>query len=264
MRTKEIMDLLEAFAPPELACEYDNVGLLAGDPEKEVKSIYISLDADDSAVEAAAEGGFDLLLTHHPLIFKPLKSINEDRFIGRRLRRLIRSDVNYYALHTNFDMAKGGMADLAAAMIGLGQSKPLQPAVGSGMDGLGIGRVGELKEEMTLEELCQLVKSAFALPNVNVYAAGSGQEKIRRAAISPGSGSSVLKDAVRTGASVLITGDIGHHEGIDTAASGVTVIDAGHYGLEHIFIPFMEAFLKKNLPGLAVCAAPMHPPCHIM
>ena len=129
MRTKEIMELLEAFAPTGLACEYDNVGLLAGDPEKEVKSVYISLDADDRAVEAAAEGGFDLLLTHHPLIFKPLKSINEDRFIGRRLRRLIRSDVNYYALHTNFDMAKGGMADLAAAMIGLGQSKPLQPAV---------------------------------------------------------------------------------------------------------------------------------------
>ena len=78
MRTKEIMELLEAFAPTGLACEYDNVGLLAGDPEKEVKSVYISLDADDSAVEAAAEGGFDLLLTHHPLIFKPLKSINED------------------------------------------------------------------------------------------------------------------------------------------------------------------------------------------
>lgn len=109
----------------------------------------------------------------------------------------------------------------------------------------GIGRVGLLKHEMTLGECCELVKEKFHLPDVKVF--GDIERKVTRAAISPGSGKSMIDTALQTGAEVLVTGDIGHHEGIDAVARGLDIIDAGHYGLEHIFIEDMAMFLESHL-----------------
>ena len=229
MKCREIIEILETLAPKSCACDWDNPGLLAGRIDKDVKKILLTLDADDAAVDRAKEIGADMLLSHHPLIFKPVKHVSDEDFIGRRLVSLIQSDVSYYAMHTNFDSAPGCMADIVADRLNFTDQKPLE-AMGeiSGTE-YGIGKTGSLKVPMKGLELAREVKNRFGLPFVTVY----GSE---------------LKEALKAGAQAFITGDISHHEGIDAAAQGMMIIDAGHYGLEHIFMDFMEGFLKEKLP----------------
>lgn len=270
MKCSDVIQLLNRQADESYACSWDNVGLLAGSRTKEVRKVYIALDATDEAVEEAISQNADLLLTHHPLIFQGMKRVTEDDFIGRRIIRMIRADMSYYAMHTNFDVM--GMAQLAAKKIHLQDAKPLevtctedgkpqeaactedgrpQEAMCTG-DGKvqGIGRVGSLEREMPLCECCELVKTAFGRTHVKVF--GDLQKQVRRAAICPGAGKSDVQLALAAGADVYITGDIDHHTGIDAAASGMAIIDAGHYGIEHIFVPYMAQYLKEHAPQLEI------------
>lgn len=246
MKCSEWMEKLEKLAPKSLACEWDNPGLLAGRAEKEVKKVLIALDATDDVVDLAVKEQVDLLITHHPLIFHSMKKVNDQDFIGRRLIKLIQADISMYAMHTNFDIAPGCMADLASEKIGLNAEAPLEITVQNEHGACGIGKIGELPRAMTLEQIAQQVKTAFDLPFVTVYGSQKITGDIQRVAISPGAGGSMVQIAIAQGAEVLITGDIGHHDGIDAVACGMAIIDAGHYGLEHIFIPFVEAYLKKT------------------
>lgn len=245
MKCSEIMELIEAFAPISYAYDWDNPGLLAGRMQKEVKRILVAVDATDEVVEQAIEQQVDMLITHHPLIFSPLKKVNDQNFISRRILKLIQADISYYAMHTNFDVAPGCMADLAAEYLQLEVEQPLE-VTGECEDVLfGIGKIGNLKQPMTLKELGDWTKRQFGLPFVTVFGVKEFVEPLTRIAVSPGSGGSMVKYAKKAGVQVLITGDIGHHEGIDAVAEGLGVIDAGHYGLEHIFIPFMEEKLRQ-------------------
>lgn len=250
MKCREIIEILETLAPKSCACDWDNPGLLAGRIDKDVKKILLTLDADDAAVERAKEIGADMLLSHHPLIFKPVKHVSDEDFIGRRLVSLIQSDVSYYAMHTNFDSAPGCMADIVADRLNFTDQKPLE-AMGeiSGTE-YGIGKTGSLKVPMKGLELVREVKNRFGLPFVTVYGSELYEDApVVKAATCPGAGGSELKEALKAGAQAFITGDISHHEGIDAAAQGMMIIDAGHYGLEHIFMDFMEGFLKEKLPA---------------
>lgn len=251
MQCRELMEKLEALSPVSYAESWDNVGLLAGRYEKEIHKVMIALDATDEVVEEALQKGADLLLTHHPLIFSARKKINNGDFIGRRLVTLLKHDMCYYAMHTNFDVM--GMADAAADKIALKDREVLD--VTYEKDGLkeGIGRIGMLQEPLTLKTCAKEVKRLFELESVKCF--GDAERLIKRAAICPGSGKSVVERAVLMGADVLITGDIDHHTGIDAAAMGLSVIDAGHYGLEKIFVPYMEAFLRKECLTLEIMRA---------
>ena len=256
MRCQDILDKIEARYPRKYACDWDNVGLLAGSREREVDTVYIALDATDEVVDAASECGAQLLLTHHPMIFGGLKSVTTDDYVGERLIRLIRNDISYYAMHTNYDVM--GMAELAADMLDLKDRKVLEEV----LDGEGIGRVGDLPRSMTLEECANFVKERFGLPNVKIF--GELEKQVQRAAICPGSGKSEAKPALSMGAEVYITGDIDHHTGIDMADCGMAIIDAGHYGVEHIYIADMEQFLKENCPELRVYTAPVKQPFQVL
>ncbi len=254
MKCGELIGLLEKLAPSECACEWDNIGLLTGRYDKEIKKVFIALDATDDVVKEAVSWGADLLLTHHPLIFKPLNRINDKNFIARRIMDLIRNDISYYAMHTNFDAAPGCMADAAAKKLGLMNTEILEKEGElyqereGGLKAVpyGIGRTGFLMEEMTVRELAGHVKKRFDLPFLTLYGEEAPGKKVRFIGISPGSGGSVIKTALKAGLEVLITGDIGHHNGIDAAANHMAVIDAGHYGLEYLYLDFMEEFLKKT------------------
>ena len=107
MKCGEIIEILNRLAPESMACDWDNPGLLAGRRQKEVKRVLVAVDADDAVVEEALRLGADMLLTHHPLIFRPLKKVNDDDFIGRRILKLIQGDISYYAMHTNFNILGG-------------------------------------------------------------------------------------------------------------------------------------------------------------
>ena len=246
MQCREIIKALDELAPRAYACDWDNPGFLAGRADKEVKTILVALDATDEVIDQALRIHADMIVTHHPLIFRALKQVNDEQFISRRIVRMIQADISYFAMHTNFDIAPGCMADLASEKIGLNAEAPLEITVQNEHGACGIGKIGERPRAMTLEQIAQQVKTAFDLPFVTVYGSQKITGDIQRVAISPGAGGSMVQIAIAQGAEVLITGDIGHHDGIDAVACGMAIIDAGHYGLEHIFIPFVEAYLKKT------------------
>ena len=249
MKCSDWMEKLEKLAPKSLACEWDNPGLLAGRAEKEVEKVLIALDATDDVVDLAVKEQVDLLITHHPLIFHSMKKVNDQDFIGRRLIKLIQADISMYAMHTNFDIAPGCMADLAAEKLGLVECGPLETMKVTDEGAVGIGKTGKLKKPMTLKALAELVKEQFGLPYVTVYGQEAAPGLVERISVCPGSGRGMEIEAEKAGAQVLITGDMGHHEGIDAAANGLVVIDAGHYGLEHIFIAFMAEYCKNQIDG---------------
>lgn len=259
MICREIIEVIERAYPKEYALEWDNVGLLAGRDDKEVTSIYIALDATDEIIDAAVSEKADMLVTHHPLIFNGLKKIHNKDFIGSRLIRLIQHDISYYAMHTNYDVCR--MGKLSGEKMGFVNPEVLEVTCEKDTPA-GIGEIAFLAQEMKLRECAEAVKAAFQLESVKIY--GEPEKKISKAAICPGSGKSVIREAVRKGADVLITGDIGHHEGIDSTAQGLAVIDAGHYGVEHIFIDDVKQYLDSMLSGVRVITAPIVHPFQIV
>lgn len=219
-----------------------------GDAGKEIHKVYVAVDATDEVLEEASAFGADMLITHHPLIFSGMKSLREDDFIGRRVRRLIREDICYYAMHTNFDIA-GDMAGLVAEKLPFKETRVLSEAA----DGYGLGRIGMLKHPMTAEEFLELVKEKIAVASVTLY--GDRKKTIERVAVMPGSGKSEIPAAVFQGAELMLTGDIGHHEGIDAWAQGMLIADAGHYGLEKVFVDYMVNILTEAWKGQLEVAA---------
>ena len=163
MRCREICTLIEQEYGLEYACDWDNVGLLAGRRDKEVKKILLALDATDEVVQMAVEQKADMLITHHPMLFSPIRRVTDEDMNGRRLLLLIQNDISYYAMHTNYDTR--GMADLAARLLKLQECTVLEEI----KDGEGIGRVGVLPRRMTLRECAEQVKKAYQIPNVKLF-----------------------------------------------------------------------------------------------
>lgn len=239
MKCKDIIEILEELSPTRFASDWDNIGLMVGDKDMDVKKILIALDGDDAAIDHAIDFGVDLIVTHHPLIFKKLNKITSDELTGKRLTRLIHNNISLYSMHTNFDV-KGGMAQIAADIIGIYDCDVLEQVC----EGEGFGRVGSY-DDLSVRQWAERVKQIFNLPNVCVY--GDLDRIVNKIAISPGSGKDFIENAVEKGAQLFITGDINHHGGIDANALGLEIIDAGHYGLEHIFIEFISKYLKEKL-----------------
>ncbi len=260
MKCYEVMERLEELSPTMYAEDWDNVGLLVGRREKDVRKLYIALDATDEVIEEAVKLQADMLVTHHPLIFASLKKIQSDDYIGRRILRLARHDIAYYAMHTNFDIM--GMADAAADEIGLKKREVLEITYEDDIAKEGIGRRGKLPHIMTLAECAEHVKKCFRLEHVKVF--GDLEATVENAAISPGAGKSVVQDAVKAKADVLITGDIDHHTGIDANAQGLFIIDAGHYGIEKIFIAYIREYIQRELPEMTVYVHPLSAPYVIL
>lgn len=245
MLCQDIINVLELQSPPEYALEWDNVGLLVGRRNKEVKKILIAVDATASICDQAISQGVDMIITHHPMIFSKLKKVNDDTVLGNKIISLIESGIACYAMHTNYD-TKGGMAKEAANILELKNQEVLEET----LNGEGIGQIGILEKEISLKDLAQLIKDKFDLKNVLLY--GNAEENVDKIAICPGSGKSVIDVAIEKKAQCLITGDIGHHDGIDAVEMGLSIIDASHYGIEKIFMKYIYNYLKGHFPELDI------------
>lgn len=251
VKCREIIEQLEKLSPKNYACDWDNVGLLVGRKDKEVHKVMVALDASYEVVITAVEAKVDLLVTHHPMIFSGMKQINEDSFTGEKVLTLAENGICYYAMHTNFD-AVGGMAQLAAGedYLSLTDTSPIEEGEETGV---GMGRYGKLPKPMTAEQVAEYVKEKFQLPFVMVYQAKSQRGKVfDRIAVMPGSGKSDKKLVAKNGYELYLTGDFGHHDGLDAMDMGLTVIDATHYGLEHIFVAFIRQYLENTCQGVQV------------
>lgn len=260
MRCSEVIEQLEHLSPRFYAESWDNVGLLAGRRDKDVRRIYLAVDATDKVINEVLLSDTDMLITHHPLLFSPMKSITTDDFIGKRLVRLLRNDISYYAMHTNFDVTH--MAEIACDYLNLEARSVLDVTYESETGRYGIGKNGIFRAPMSLRDCGELVKDRFHIPSVRVF--GDLNSNIQTVAITPGSGKSTIKAALKAGVDVLITGDIDHHEGIDANAQGLAVIDAGHYGIEYIFVPYMEEYLRKACGGVEIITEKFMNPFVIM
>lgn len=245
MKAYEIAELMEKLSPVKYACDWDNVGMHVGRNDNEIKKILVTLDVSDEAVEKAVAIKADMIISHHPLIFKGIKKVNESDIVGRRILTMAENRINCYCMHTNFDCV-GGMAELAADRIGLQDCIVLEEVC----EGEGIGRVGFLSCDMTVKELCNMVKKKFSLDRVALY--GNEDEIVKKVAICPGSGKDEIELALLKGAKAIITGDVSYHYGIDSVAKGINVIDAGHYGIEHIFIDKIYSYLMENTEGIEI------------
>ncbi len=257
MLCQDIVSILESQSPTEYALEWDNVGLLVGRKNKDVKKLLLAVDATKEVCNAAITGGYDMIVTHHPMIFSKMKKVNDDTVLGNKILSLIESGVACYAMHTNFDTI-GGMGKMAAERLGLKNTEVLEET----LNGEGIGRIGVFDSDISLIDLAELVKGKFGLKNVMMY--GNKDNIIEKIGICPGSGKSVIDIAVQKGVQCLITGDIGHHDGIDAVEAGLSVIDATHYGIEQIFMEYMMGYIKDRCPDVEVCIFDAGVPFHII
>jgi dinuclear metal center YbgI/SA1388 family protein len=347
---QEVIQSFEAFSPKRYAVEGDKIGLQIGTLHKPIKKIMIALDVLEDVVDEAINEGVDLIIAHHPIIFRPLKVIDTNQFQGRTIEKLIKNDITVYAAHTNLDVAAGGVNDLMAEVLGLEETKPLvstyedslkklivfvpqdhaidiREAIGNAGAGhignyshcsftsdgkgrflplegtdpfigekgkletvtevkvetilpsslqnkviramlnahpyeepaydiyplenqgevMGLGRVGKLRKEMTLEQFANHVKTAFNIKGLRVV--GDLNSKIRKVAVLGGDGNKYIHQAKQSGADVYVTGDVYYHVAHDAVGLGLNVIDPGH-NVEKVMKDgvrrYLESFLQNK------------------
>lgn len=346
----DLVGLLNGLYAPMLAEDWDNVGLQIGDPTAEIKRVLVCLDAEEVAIAEAERFDAQLVVSHHPLIFKGLKRLTPSDEVGRVLFRAIRKNIAVFSIHTNLDRASDGLNDWLATRLGVVNSLPLEKpqnagnyklvvfvpqghetevmealfAAGAGHVGeydrvsfrapgtgtfrgsenanpflgqpgvveeadefrletivpggrlakvlarmlkahpyeevaydliplantrndIGLGRIGRLAEELSLQQFAERVRERLGLPSLRLV--GDPQLPIRKVAVCGGSGASLLSEALRQGADCLVTGDVKYHDAQRARSEGLALIDAGHFGTEQIMVTELAARLRRALDG---------------
>lgn len=232
-----VYDAIDAAADFTLALDFDNPGLLVGDPNEQVRGVLAALDVTGSVIDEAISRGVNLIVTHHPVIFHAMKRVTSDTLVWK----LIRAGISVISAHTNLDIAKGGVNDLLAQKLALGGTQVLELTRGTD----GMGRIGVLERGMTPPEFAYYVKRMLDLPAVRYC---DGGRAIERVAVCGGSGGSLLDAAIEKGCQALVTGDVKHDVMLDAVRRGVTLIDAGHFGTENLVVPYL-ADLARSVCG---------------
>ena len=235
MNVRELLAHIDSFAPFSIAEEWDNSGLLVGNFDAEAGRIAVALDAVSEAVISASEQGCNVLVCHHPLIFRPVKRITDDSEQGRTIQEAIRRNVNIIAVHTNWDKTNGGVNDTLASLLGLKDIEPLDE----------FGVFGVLDEAMTAHEFLGHVKSAWNLSHIDCYGEAS---RISRVALCGGSGSEFWSAAKNKNADIYLTADMKYHELSDAVNEGLVIGLVNHGEMERASIP--ELANKISLCGI--------------
>ncbi len=249
----DLLAVLEEIASFNLAETWDNVGLMVGDPAQEVSGILVALDPTDMLLNEAAAAGVNAIITHHPLIFQPLKSVRTDRAQGRFLQRAMADNISVVGCHTNLDLATGGVNDVLAATLGLTDVHPLtfmsgQPRTAASEESSqppGFGRWGRLSAPMTGEAFLRHVQEVLDVSVVAV--AGRLPGTVSAVAVCGGSGSELAETAFLKGAQVYVTGEVKLSTARWAEASDFCVIDAGHFATENPVVAALAGILQKTM-----------------
>lgn len=248
MRLDDLIAVMNAFAPPELALGFDNVGLLVGTERREISRVLVALDCTLAVAEEAAEKNCDLVLTHHPLLFNAVKRILPDDPVTAPVFRLIRSDIGAFAAHTNLDAARAGVNAELCRQLGL-----CNCAV-AGAEG--IMRVGSLENPMMLYDF---IRFAEAKLNTRFRLSG-GNRLISRVAVMGGSGGNDYRDACAAGAELYITGECKHNCAIEAGILGLSIAVGGHYETENIVLNPLTDYLREHTEGVKYILAEANTP----
>ena len=244
MKVKEIINAIEEFAPLSIQEGWDNSGLCVGSPEDEVTSVLLGLDCTPELVDEAVACGADMIVTHHPLIFKGVKRISPEDQTGEAIIKAVRAGISIYAAHTSADKVLAGVSGAMAARLGLEDVRILE----EDGEGTGLGVVGDLAEPLTAMEAVALVKDRFSLKSLRTSRPVEG--KITRVAMCGGSGGSLIGAARKAGADLYLSGDISYHNFF--TENGFMIMDIGHYESEIEIVDILFSLIKKNFPTFAV------------
>ena len=256
----DVAQIMEEIAPIHLAEDWDNAGLQVGGNDWPVKRIWVALDPTPEVVAAACEHKVDLLITHHPLIFSALKTIDFGTPLGKIIHLTAKHKTSIFSAHTNLDNAHNGINDILAKKVGLKNVKILRPLNTHGLykyedmpydiyplfvkdDTNGVGRIGDLSGNWRLSSFADYIRKKFGIHSIKV--AGDPDLIIDRVAVCSGSGSSLINDFISSGAQVFVSGDLRYHDARSVEQEGLAIIDIGHFVSEFIIVDELKKRLRK-------------------
>lgn len=245
VKLKEITDYIEQLFPKEYAEDFDNVGLLVGRSDKDITKVLLCLDANKNVVREAANMGAELIITHHPVIFNPIKNITDSSDEGEMLLCAIENGISIYSAHTNLDSAPSGLTDEVCSLLSL---KPI-----SNLEGV-LGRLCKAPKGATAKSLCEKIKNEFKIKKL--FSTFSADREIKTVAVCNGSGSGELCTIAKDlGADVYISGDLKHHEmSAFKNSDNIDFIEMRHFDSEKIVTSLLERKLKQKFEGkLSIC-----------
>lgn len=248
MQIKDILDVLESVAPPHLQESYDNAGLIVGNPEAPLTGVLFCLDSVEAVVDEAARKGCNLVVAHHPIVFRGLKRLNGANYVERTVIQAIRKNVALYAIHTNLDNVHlQGVNEQIARKLGLEQTRILAPK--PGLPDIGAGLFGILPAPVPERDFLLHVKAALRAGCVRHTALLN--RPVQKIALCGGSGSFLLPEALRAGADAYVSADFKYHEFFD-ADQRLLIADVGHYESEQFTIELLYGIIREKFPNFAL------------
>lgn len=242
----DLLRFLTGFAPLELQLDFDNSGFLVGHGDAEVKRVLLALDITNDVIEEAIQKEANLIISHHPIIFHPLASLT-DNGAGSKVMRLAENRIAAICMHTNLDIADGGVNDVLIRLLGASCTDSL--------DKDGCGRVGFLPEPLSLERFLEHCKSILHTNGIRYVNAGKPVQKL---AVMGGAGADSLRDAYEKGCDTYVTADVKYHQFLDALELGVNLIDADHFCTENPIIPVLAEMLEKAYPNIRFLISEKH------
>ncbi len=244
MQLEEVKIKLDELLKPNLAYDWDNVGLTVGEKSQQIQKVLLTLEINDSVINEAIENKVDLIISHHPLIFKPIKSITNMDKKGSMLFKLIKNSISVYIAHTNFDILNGGLNDYISNLLLL---KNIEKLAFENSDLEAMGRYGELETAMDIEDFISYVKIKLGLKHIRLVDGVKSQ--IKKIGIVAGSGMEYVNYAYELACDAYLTGDVKYHDAQDWLNKKMHILDIGHYGSEIHFKSNMLEILNKELSG---------------
>ena len=250
VKVGDVLAFMEELAPVEMKMNFDNVGLLVGRAGAAVDMIVVALDINSRVIDEARDMGAELILSHHPVIFDPLKSVTDRDETGRNVLEMISADISAICMHTNLDAAEGGVNDALAQKLGL-KNIGLLNVDGTTQSGLkyGIGRIGELPDTVELEAFLADVKRALGTAGIRYV---DGGKPVKKVAVVGGSGGSDMYAALAGGCDTLVTADVKHNQFISAVELGLNLIDASHFCTENVVVPVIAEKLRRRFDTVEV------------
>jgi len=258
VKAADIIRYMEREAPLCLAEEWDNPGLMIGSPEDEAEGVLLCLDVTDDIIEEAIKRGCNMIISHHPLIFRPLKNIRGDSGKGSLVMKVIRNYLTVYSAHTNLDYAVNGVNQCLAEALALKNLEPVNLLAkephGEGDKGYeyGLGRSGELENSMDIMDFCNYVKEKLNAGTVRL--SGKRAERmVKKVGVFAGSFSEkYVDDFIKKGVDVVVTGDVEYNSAVDLLEAGIYLLDAGHYTTERVVLKKLREKLQNEFSNIRI------------
>ncbi len=249
VKCEEIYHFIDEMAPFRIQMDFDNAGLLLGSKEDPISRVLVALDVTLDVAKEAARKKCRLIVSHHPLIFHPLRSVSPEDPTGAVVLTLIRHHIAVISAHTNLDQVPGGVSGVLMERLGVPVSGILEPAGEIPAGPYGLGCYGELAEEMTPKAFVSMTKKALKARGLRAVL---GDRPVRRVAVCGGAGGDMITQAAACGADAYVTADVKYHEFLEAHQRGITLIDGGHFATENPMMPVLCDRLKDRFEAEGV------------